>query len=94
MALLEKSDLKSRYSWTAISNDDPKFTGKPDSTLLNRGEGYEVLSFINRVAKASSWTDKSSGLKVERLINNHLPGDIRSHANVWQWLADNWKNYP
>jgi hypothetical protein len=93
MALLDKADLKYLYSWTAISDDDPKITGKSDSTLLNRREGYEVLAFINRVANASGWVIKSPGLKAERLINDHLPGDIRSHDKVWQWLVENWKNY-
>lgn len=53
MGLLVKSDLQyeDEYSWTAIDGDNPKITGIPDSTLLNREEGYEVLAFINRFAK-------------------------------------------
>lgn len=52
MGLLTKSDLKyeNEYSWKAIGDDNPKITGVPDSTLLNREEGYEVLAFINRFA--------------------------------------------
>lgn len=93
MPLLSKADLAFQYSWTAIPPDDARVTGRPDSTLLNRNEGYEVLAFINRMAVASKWTAKAPGLKVERLIKNHLPGTTRSHANVWQWLVDNWNNY-
>lgn len=89
MPLLEKNDLNFEYSWTAIPGDDPRMTGEPDSTLLNRHEGYEVLPFINRFAKAKCWRYKSSGLKVERLIHEQLPSNIRSHKNVWQWLLDN-----
>jgi hypothetical protein len=63
-------------------------TGKPDSTLLNRHEGYEVLHFLNRISK-----DKAGALKGERLIRNHLPGEARSHANVLKWLIDNWTRY-
>ncbi|MFP1960861.1 hypothetical protein [Lonsdalea quercina] len=79
MSLLKKDDLQFQYSWTAISPDDARVTGVPDSTLLNRHEGYEILAFINRIAKASKWTNKASGLKVERMINKDLPSDIRSH---------------
>jgi hypothetical protein len=43
MALLKESDLKYKYSWTTVDDDDPRLTGKPDSTLLNRHEGYEVF---------------------------------------------------
>lgn len=93
MPLLQKGDLKFEYSWKAIPPDDPRVTGKPDSTLLSRGEGYEVLGFINRVAEANKWTNKASGLKVERLINKHLPDNVRSHKNVWQWLVDNWSKH-
>ncbi|WP_339649769.1 hypothetical protein [Halopseudomonas pelagia] len=93
MPLLSKSDLKYTYSWTAIAPDDPQVTGTPDSVLLNRNEGYEVLAFINRFAETREFKYKASGTKVERLIKEHLPGDIRSHKNVSKWLADNWKKY-
>lgn len=93
MSLLEKLDLKFEYSWKAIPPDDPRVTGKPDSTLLNREEGYEVLYFINRFADTNNWNSKNSGLKVEKLIKKHLPGTTRSHANVRQWLVDNWNKY-
>ena len=93
MALLQKTDLEFKYNWTAISPDDPRITGSLDSTVLNRGEGYEMLAFINRFAVANEWRQKVSGLKVERLINKHLPDDIRSHAKIKKWLADNWKKY-
>jgi hypothetical protein len=93
MALLTSAELQYQYSWTAIPPDDARITGKPDSTFLNRGEGYEVLSFINRIAVSSKWTDKAPALKAERLIKEHLPGTTRSHANVLQWLIDNWSKY-
>ena len=93
MSLITKADLQFTYSWTAIPPDDPRVTGKPDSTLLNRNEGYEVLSFIDRIATASNWTAKAPCLKTERLIKSHLPGDTRSHANVWKWIVDNWSKY-
>lgn len=93
MPLLQKSDLQFEYSWKVIAPDDPKITGKPDSTLLNRGEGYEVLAFINNFAATNSWKQKASGLKTERLIHRHLPGDIRSHVNVRKWLVDNWEKH-
>lgn len=93
MPLLSKTDLKYTYSWTAIAPDNPKVTGVPDSTLLNRGEGYEVLAFINRFANTHSFKQKASGLKTERLIKEHLPGDTRSHKNVSKCLVDNWNNY-
>lgn len=93
MPLLSKSDLKYTYSWTAIASDDPKLTGKPDSVLLNRNEGYEVLAFINRFAETHNLKSKASGIKTEKMLKEHLPSDTRSHKNVSKWLVDNWKNY-
>ena len=93
MQLIAKADLQYTYSWTVISPDNPKVTGVPDSTLLNRHEGYEVLAFINRIATASKWMEKAPCLKAERMIKNYLPSDLRSHAHVWQWLCDNWTKY-
>lgn len=93
MALLNANDLQFNYSWTVIASDDARVTGVPDSVLLNRSEGYEVLYFLNRLAQASKWTEKEPALKAERMINNHLPGNVRSHSNVWQWLVNNWQLY-
>lgn len=93
MALLNTNDLQFTYSWSAIPPDDARVTGVPDSTLLNRNEGYEVLAFLNRLAQVSKWTNKAPALKAERMIRNNLPGNIRSHSNVWQWLVDNWQQH-
>lgn len=93
MALINKSDLKYKYSWTAIGDDDPKKTGKPDSTLLNRSEGYEVLPFINKFVEKHSFKNKDSALKTEKMIKEFLPSDVRSHKNVTSWLEDNWSKH-
>ena len=44
MGLISKKDLfYTDYSWTVLAGDDPKIIGMPDSNLLNRKEGYEIL---------------------------------------------------
>lgn len=93
MALISKSDLQYEYSWTAIEGDNPKVTGKPDSTMFNRNEGYEVLYLINKLAEMWKLKQKASGLKLETMIKKHLPSNTRSQENVQQWLYDNWKKY-
>ncbi len=94
MALLTKSDLQFKdYSWTVYKDDDPEVTGKPDSTLLNRMEGYEVLPFINRLADEWNFKQKESGLKIERMIRQRkgIQGD-NSHKTVKEWIREEWKN--
>lgn len=94
MSLISKSDLFYKdYSWTAVSGDNPKVTGEPDSTLFNRHEGYEVLYLINKLAEIWKLNKKASATKMEKMIRNHLPSDIRSQVNVKQWIQDNWNNY-
>lgn len=90
MTIYKKSDLLYTYSWTAIGKDDPKITGKPDSTLFNRHEGYEVLYLINEFMNEKNLISVSSGNKIERMIHNELPSNVRSQENVIKWLKDNW----
>lgn len=90
MSLLNKSDLKYSYSWTAYGNDDPEITGNPDSTLFNRKEGYEVLYLINKISSIYNLKQKKSGLKLEKMINEDLPSNVRSQENVKIWLKNNW----
>ncbi|MEZ8121404.1 hypothetical protein ACED30_18020 [Vibrio splendidus] len=92
MTLLNRSDLKNSYSWTAIGGDNPKITGTPDSTLFNRGEGYEVLYLINKVADKHSFKQKASGLKIESMLKD-LPSSTRKQTDVITWIEQNWDNY-
>jgi hypothetical protein len=92
------SDLQYKYATSVIPPDDPRRTGKPDSTLLNRGEQYEMLDFLNRFATNTSYTGgakfgKAEALKAERMIHAALPGTLRSHAHVTEWLRTNWGNH-
>lgn len=88
MAVITRSDLQYIYTWSADKGDNPRLTGSPDRDLLDRNEGYEVLRYLNSISKT-----KETALKAERLIQQHLPGNIRSHANITEWLIENWRNY-
>ncbi len=91
MALYSKSDLVYQdYSWTVYSNDNPKITGEPDSTLLNRKEGYEILYFINKFASIHGLKEKASGEKIERMIREKVPSNIHSQENIKEWIVENW----
>ena len=85
MAVITKQSLQYQYSWTAIPPDDARSTGMPDSVLLNRQEGYEMLHFLNRISQSPE-----TALKAERMIKTSLPGTVRSREHVLKWLQDNW----
>ncbi len=92
MSNFTKSDLVyNDYSWTARPNDDPEIIGKKDTTFLNRKEGYEVLDFINAYMRENKLRDKANFQKIEKLIHDKLPGDIREKTLIMRWLAENWK---
>jgi hypothetical protein len=93
MDLIKKSDLYyDDYSWTVLNGDNPKITGKPDSTLLNRKEGNEILYFINKFCHLNGLKQKSSATKVERMIRKEVPTDIRSQFNIKTCITENWKS--
>lgn len=89
MALLTATDLDGKYTWTAIRPDDPRVSGEPDSMLLNRSEGYEVLYFVNKMADILGLTKKADGLRIEKMLKT-VPGDVRSQADVREWIEKKW----
>ncbi|MCM0666923.1 hypothetical protein [Flavobacterium tyrosinilyticum] len=93
MGVITRSELHyTDYSWTAIKGDDPRVSGEPDSTLLSRKEGYEVLYFVNKFCEIYELKQKQSAIKVEKMIRNEVPSDKRSQQNIKEWIKENWKN--
>lgn len=92
MALMSKSDLKKKYSWTTDGGDDPDFRSGSDKALLDRTEGYEVLYFINKLADDLGFKKKALGEKLERMIHA-TPGNLGSHENIKKWISDNWNTF-
>ncbi len=80
MAYFTKEDLFYKdYDWKAKEEDDnPGITGFPDNIRLARHEGYEVLYFINKIARENNWssTDKAGGHKLEKMLRNAVPTDM------------------
>ena len=92
MALITKSELfYNDYLWTTYSNDNPKITGEPDSTLLNRKEGYEILYFINKLSEIHKLKAKSSATQIENIIRNEVPTNLHSQENIKKWIENNWE---
>jgi len=93
MGLIKKEDLYYKdYSWVAISGDNPKITGPIDSSLLNRKEGYEILYFVNKFCEIHKLKQIKSAIKVERIIRDKVPSDIRSQTKIRDWIEANWRN--
>ena len=78
------------YKWKATGNDNPNITHGSDSVLLNRREGYEVLHFINGIAKKLPDQTVETYRKLEHMIRYTVPQDIRSHKKITDWIFNNW----
>lgn len=82
------------YKWQAgADHDNPQIIGAQDHSELNRIEGYEMLYFINSLAKTWNWNDNLSSCQhLERIIRNEVPSNIRTHSAIKDWIADHHKN--
>ncbi len=89
MSNFKRSDLQRRYNWSADGGDNPKLTGNPDSSLLDRTEGYEVLYMIQRLMDLWNLKNIASGHKIEDKIHS-CPTNLRSQENVQRWIHENW----
>lgn len=74
------------YSWHASNGDDPRKL-QMDAVMFNRKEGYEVLPMIQKVVNTFGYETVEDVKRVESLIANELPGNIRSRKNVFNWLV-------
>jgi hypothetical protein len=91
MARFTKSHMfYSDYSWTVLNSDNPKITGVPGSTLLNRREGYETLYFINKFADIYNLVAQVYGARLEKIIRNKVPAHLHSQKHIKDWIEANW----
>lgn len=94
MSSFSKNNLNyNDYSWTTYPTDDPKVTGKPDLTPLNRIEGYEVLYFINYFLNAYNGLEVQDGAKIEKIIRELVPATIRTQQEIEDWIVKNWNSF-
>lgn len=76
----------SAYAWQAAAPDDPHKV-KMDAVMFNRKEGYEVIPMIQKVCDTFGFQTVDDVKRVEAVIANELPGNVRSRENVYNWLV-------
>jgi hypothetical protein len=85
-----KSDLKYIYSWTLTKKiQNAWIKGFPSDRFLYRGEGYEVLPFINRYLRSRTIRNLAAFQLIEKLIQCGISKSIASHAKIKEWLDNN-----
>jgi uncharacterized membrane protein/predicted flap endonuclease-1-like 5' DNA nuclease len=75
------------YSWHAKKGDDPTKT-RADAIMFNRKEGYEVRLMIQKICNTFGFETVEDVKRVESVIANDLPGNVRSQENVYNWLVE------
>ena len=75
------------YSWHAAEGDDPK-KRRADALLFNRKEGYEVRLMVQKICNTFGFTTEEDVKRVESVIANELPGNVRGQENVYNWLVN------
>jgi len=83
--LKEHLSAGNNYNWT----DEFIFDGTPSRRLFDRQNGNQLLFIINLYA---SQNDKFSGDQVQRIeemLVNKLPDDVKSEISVLNWLKEN-----
>ena len=93
MDTFEIPDLVYEYSWSQYKEDDPRISGIPDTTEFNRKEGREVLYIIKYLTVHVAWGVESFGNKMEKLIHNQLPLEIKNQQDTIKWIEDNWNKF-
>ncbi|WP_294821934.1 hypothetical protein [uncultured Flavobacterium sp.] len=87
MANFSRSQLKyAYYTWNKSEGECTTVEGFPENLPLNRIEGYEVLSFINRYMATHNYSLTSTFEMIEEAIVTRVPLDRRSHKNIKEWL--------
>ena len=85
-------DLMYEYAWSQYETDDPRISGLPDATPFNRKEGREILYVIGSLTDHVAWGVEGFGNRVEKMIHDRLPDEVRTQEEVIRWIQDNWKN--
>jgi|SRR5665647_3049876 len=94
MDTFEKSDLLYEYNWSPYNKDDPRISGIPDTNEFNRNEGWEVLYIIKYLTDHVGWGGGEFwGYKMEKLIHDKLPLEIKNQKDTIKWIEDKWKNF-
>lgn len=75
------------YSWSATEGDDPT-KRRADAIMFNRKEGYEVQLMVQKICDAFGFESVEDAKRVEDVIANELPGNVRSQKNVYAWLVE------
>ena len=82
MAFVKEDLTGEHYSWS----NETSFAGTPSRRLFDRFNGHQVLFILNSLHEESEKFNLQECNRVEELLLDKLPTDIRSELSVYNWL--------
>ena len=81
----EHLSANNNYSWT----DEFIFDGTPSRRLFDRRNGNQLLFIINLYASQANDFSENHVSRIEDLLMNQMPEEIKSEISVLKWLKEN-----
>jgi len=81
----EHLSAENNYNWT----DEFIFDGTPSRRLFDRQNGNQVLFIINLYALQNDKFSEDQVPRIEEMLVNKLPEEIKSEISVLNWLKEN-----
>ncbi len=85
---INPSDLYYKYRRNKELRDEPKFTGKPDSTPYDRDDLYDVIPMLSAVMDELQCRDANVLHRLEELAGDEMPKFITSREEVFDFLVN------
>ncbi len=80
--------LRDNYSWSNEGSTEFSKNSSPSRKLFDRCSGDCVLSMINMFDSLVAALTVADGQRIETLLLNELPFDVRSEMSVFNWLKE------
>ncbi len=84
---IKPSDLYYKYRRNKEFRDEAKFTGKPDKSLYDRDDLYDVIPMLEAVMDELHCLDANVLHRLEELAGDEMPKFIRSREDVFDFLV-------
>ena len=83
--LKEHLSAGNNYNWTG----EFIFDGTPSRRLFDRQNGNQLLFIINLYASQNDKFSEEQVQRIEEMLVNRLPDDVKSEISVLNWLKEN-----
>ena len=81
----EHLSADNNYNWTG----EFIFDGTPSRRLFDRQNGNQLLFIINLYASQNDKFSEEQVQRIEEMLVNRLPDDVKSEISVLNWLKEN-----